>query len=179
MTYGIPPIPPWDALHPLVVHFPLALLFTAPVLVLVAGITHCGRKAFAGSALIIMVIGTIAAYVATSTGDAAADIANPPLRMGDLIHDHEEAADLTRNLFTGLTIAYAILFGVAMAMKDRFKRSWWVIAHVVFLLAYAWPALVLANTGHMGGRIVHEFGVRAQYKAPTPGQIAPRHDADD
>ena len=30
----LPPIPSWDGLHPLVVHFPIALLLAAPVLLL-------------------------------------------------------------------------------------------------------------------------------------------------
>ena len=37
-----PPIPSWDGLHPLIVHFPIALLLVAPLLV-VLGPRPCER----------------------------------------------------------------------------------------------------------------------------------------
>ena len=34
----MPPIPSWDGLHPLIIHFPIALLLVAPLLVLVGAL---------------------------------------------------------------------------------------------------------------------------------------------
>ena len=33
-----PPIPSWDGLHPLIIHFPIVLLLVAPVLVLIGAL---------------------------------------------------------------------------------------------------------------------------------------------
>ena len=34
----MPPIPSWDGLHPLIIHFPIALLLVAPLLVLIGAL---------------------------------------------------------------------------------------------------------------------------------------------
>ncbi len=36
-----------------------------------------------------------------------------------------------------------------------------MVVNVVFLIFYAVGAIVLANVGHEGGRLVHEYGVHA------------------
>ena len=63
-----PPIPSWDGLHPLIIHFPIALLLVAPILVLLGLISPNRGRAFLGAALILMVLGTIASWIAVSTG---------------------------------------------------------------------------------------------------------------
>lgn len=43
-----------------------------------------------------------------------------------------------------------------------------------FLAFYLAGTMVLANTAHQGGRLVHELGVRAAgFSAPQPGQSQP------
>jgi len=51
-----PPIPNWDALHPLIIHFPIALLLIAPIFVVVGAaltpprgdLTDCRDGSFVG-----------------------------------------------------------------------------------------------------------------------------------
>ncbi|MGE3852796.1 MAG: DUF2231 domain-containing protein, partial [Planctomycetota bacterium] len=59
-----PPIPPWNGMHPLVVHFPIALLMLVPLFLLVALAVRRHRIAFALSALMLMAIGTVSVWVA-------------------------------------------------------------------------------------------------------------------
>ena len=55
----LPPIPAWTELHPLVIHFPIALLLVAPLFI-VAGIIVNPQKGrpFLVVALSLMVLGT-------------------------------------------------------------------------------------------------------------------------
>ncbi len=65
---NLPPIPSWDGLHPLIVHFPIALLMVVPVLLVLGMIFRDGRRLFSVAALVLMLMGTAAAYVAVETG---------------------------------------------------------------------------------------------------------------
>src|SRR5688572_4784583 len=71
----LPPIPSWDGLHPIIVHFPIALLLIAPILIVLGTIFYKNGRAFMVSAFVLMLIGTIAAFIATATGEAAGELA--------------------------------------------------------------------------------------------------------
>ncbi|HMM34152.1 MAG TPA: hypothetical protein PKA62_05380, partial [Thermoanaerobaculia bacterium] len=72
----LPPMPSWDGLHPLIVHFPVALLLVAPVLVLLALVVRGHRRGLLLAALALMVLGTAASWVAVSTVEAAGKLAD-------------------------------------------------------------------------------------------------------
>ena len=55
---SLPPIPTWQVLHPLVIHFPIALLFVAPVFLLLAVLLPKNSRWLQLPALILMVLGT-------------------------------------------------------------------------------------------------------------------------
>ena len=56
----LPPIPSWQAIHPLVVHFPIALLLIAPVFILIGIALKPERRfPFLLVALILMALGTL------------------------------------------------------------------------------------------------------------------------
>jgi uncharacterized membrane protein len=162
-----PPIPSWDALHPLIVHFPIALLLVAPILVLLGMFLARYSAGLFIAALVVMAIGTVAIYFAVGTGEAAAEIAERMTRASAILENHEKMAETTRVIFTVLTVIFAaILFG-PMVLKRRLGHRSSLVLNAAFLLLYSAGALVLINVAHQGGRLVHEFGVGAPVTA-TP-----------
>jgi uncharacterized membrane protein len=115
-----------------------------------------------------MVLGTIAAYVAVETGEAAGELADRSPEINPVLMHHQKLAERTRLLFTGLTVAFAALLLLPVALKRELKQPVALALYAIFLLFYAVGALTLANTAHNGGRLVHEFGVRA-LMPPVPG----------
>ena len=164
-----PPIPPWDALHPLIIHFPIALLLVAPVFILAAIIApRTISNGFALSALVLMTLGVIAAFVAVSTGEAAGALVDRSSRaLNEAVERHEELAENARTIFSVLLGIFVLVVIGPMVLGKKAPRPRHVrIAYAVFLLAYAPATLVLANAAHRGGLLVHEFGVHALLPAP-------------
>lgn len=165
----LPPIPPWDGLHPLVVHFPIALLIVAPVLVVLGLIIYRQYIWFATAALVIMAIGTLFAFIAVSTGEAGAELAMRSPEINPVLERHEELAETTQWVFLGLTLLFAAITFIPHLVKRPLKRLPGSVVAVAFLLIYGGGTILLANTAHQGGRLVHEFGVQALVaESPTP-----------
>jgi hypothetical protein len=85
-------------------------------------------------------------------GDAAEDTASAAKSM---VHEHEELAELARNLFIGVTAVLGVACGVVWKFSGRMGRRAGAVVAGVLLVLYAAPALVLANAAHLGGVIVH------------------------
>lgn len=178
----MPPFPPFEGMHPLVVHFPVALLTTAPLFVILALILPKHRPALAAAGLIVMALGTAAAFVAVRTGEAGEDAAEAVPAAQAVLHEHEELAERTRLVFTILTAVFA---GIVLAGR-RLPARGATLVHALFLVAYLAGWTVLANTAHHGGLLVHGYGVRAPVPsaeillAPAPDAPRPsRHDRED
>ncbi|MBI5058872.1 hypothetical protein HZB60_03690 [candidate division KSB1 bacterium] len=157
----LPPPPSWDGLHPLIIHFPIALLITAPLLIIAALVLLRQRHGLMIAAFLLMALGSAAAFIAVSTGEAAGELAERNATVSAAIEQHEELAELTRSLFTVLTVMFAaIVFGPAL-LRKRLAAVSQTIVMLAFLVFYSGGVLLLANTAHQGGRLVHELGVKA------------------
>ena len=157
--FSIPSFPSWDALHPLVVHFPIALLLIAPFFValgLFLPRTKAKHTIFAGFALVVIGIGFL--FLTTENGDAAADQVHKTPAVSSLLHQHEELAETTEIAFgTLLALFAALMFGPRLLNRELTVRNFRT-GLSVFLLAYiGGVVLLLINTAHAGGRLVHEF----------------------
>ncbi len=172
-----PPIPSWDALHPLVVHFPIALLLVAPLFVLIGMLVRPERgRLFLIAALILMACGTVATFVAVASGEAAGKLAERNAAVDAVLEHHEELAETSRAVFAALTLAFAaVLFGPRL-LRRELGRGVALGMLSAFLVAYVAGAVLLANTAHNGGRLVHELGVTAGI---APGQPLPAVAARD
>ncbi len=171
----IPPIPPWEGAHPIVVHFPLALLMAAPVLVVLSLLVPKLRRGIALSALAVMALGAAGASLAVASGEATAEVVEhtPEGKAAEgLLHDHEEAAETAQVLFLLLTAGYGAMVIVPVVRGKEFPRGADLAVHGVFLALYGVSCAFLGSVGHMGGRLVHEKGVRAPMGAPAPGDGA-------
>lgn len=172
---SLPPLPPtnipWDGLHVVSVHFPIALLLAAPFFVLLGLIFVPRWQGFAVSAVLLLILGTAAAFLATATGEAARDVVEKgPDQLSDVMEEHENAGVLTRNIYVGITIAYALFVLLALTVQSIGKALVRVPISIVFLAVMAVGSLYLLHTAHLGGRLVHEFGVKARLAPVEPGQ---------
>jgi len=158
----IPPIPPWDSMHVLIVHFPVALLLLSPVFIVIGAVlTPPKGRPYMMAALITLLLGTASLFVAVSTGQAAAELAERGGTVDAVLKAHEDLAEETEIVFAGLS---AILLG--MLTVPRFlgrdeSRLFSSLLPSAFLALYTVGALFLINTAHAGGRLVHEFGIHA------------------
>lgn len=157
---SFPPLPAWDELHPLVIHFPIALLIVAPLFVLLAVVVRSGRRWLGITALVLMALGTIASFVAVETGEAAAKAHHFTPRVEAIVEQHEELGETVRDLFTGLTVAYAVLLLLPPVLRRFEGQAATIVLHGTFLVAYAVCLLVLVNAADLGGQLVHRYGVR-------------------
>ena len=112
-------------------------------------------------ALALMIAGTLGIFLAASTGEAAGKLAERTPQIDAVLERHEELADATRAVFSGLTVIFAAIMFAPMAFQKLSGRLISTALPLVFLLFYGVGVLLLTNTAHNGGRLVHEFGVRA------------------
>jgi uncharacterized membrane protein len=177
-----PPIPSWDALHPLIIHFPIALLLVTPILVILGIVLPKQARGLFTAALVIMALGTIGTYFAVATGEAAGELAERTPGVAAVLERHEDLAETTRWIFTALTVVFAAMLFVPSIFKRTLNRKIAVLLNIVFLAFYASGAVFLMNVAHQGGRLVHEFGVRAMIgssqSAPATKATKPRDEED-
>lgn len=160
-------IPSWDALHPLIIHFPIALLLIAPIFVLVgAALPPAKGRPYLIAALILLLVGTGSIFVAVETGEAAGKLAERYPGMEPIIQNHESLAERTQAVFGVLSVIFVALIAAPWLLKRADTRLTTTILPLAFLILYSAGALLLINTAHNGGRLVHEFGVRAVGSPP-------------
>src|SRR5690348_791605 len=97
-----------NAYHPLIGHSLIVLLLASPILVFVAfGTSPDKRRMFLGSALAVMIVGTVTTFAAFATGEAAANpvVFTPEFRAA--LEQHRALAQTTRAIFSVLTMGFA------------------------------------------------------------------------
>jgi uncharacterized membrane protein len=172
--FQFPPIPSWDALHPLIIHFPIVLLLVAPLFIIIGAVLQPSKgRPYHLAGLALMLLGTIAVFVAVGTGEAAGELAERTQGVSQVLETHETLAERTRVVFSVLSVIFAVLLFVPRLLKQAEKRLISTTLPLAFLVLYSAGALLLVNTAHNGGRLVHEFGVRAMV-TPGPDGAAPK-----
>ena len=175
----IPPLPSWDSLHPMIIHFPIVLLLLSPLFILASAVMAPRRsKPYMVSGLLILLLGTGTLFIATSTGHAAADLAERGGSFDAVLEMHEELGSETRILFAGLS---AILLGMCFApkvLRREEDRIFTTLLPMAFLALYSVGVLFLVNTAHAGGRLVHEFGVHAMVPSTSEGPLSSTEEAE-
>lgn len=114
-----------------------------------------------------MLLGTAGAYLAMETGEATAEMVD----RTDAINADEAAlrtGQTTCIVFTVLSVLWAVIMLASGPITRRIRAAGTLTLTIVFLAGYGTGMLMLANTGHLGGRLVHELGVRAAWLPPGP-----------
>ena len=81
--------------------------------------------------------------------------------MSAVLDRHQELAETTRDIFGLLTVIFATILFLPRLLKRELTTAVARILALEFLLFYSAGTVVLVNTAHNGGRLVHEFGIRA------------------
>ncbi|MGE3108701.1 MAG: DUF2231 domain-containing protein [Phycisphaerales bacterium] len=183
-----PPIPPWEGLHPIVVHFPIALLMVVPLFVAASLFLDKSRRPIVACTAALLLLGAGSILLATMTGDASEANAKAVPGSEQLLESHEESAELARNVFLGLAGAYVVLVLGPVLLKRDSNRGLRVGISAAYLAAQLVGCVLLARAAHDGGRLVHELGVRAPLGgagtgsaplgSPPANQPAAEDDAD-
>lgn len=159
-------MPPWNHLHPAIIHFPIALLTVAPLLVLVGLLWPAQRRGIHASALILLALGCGGLVLALLSGDAVERYARATPALLAAVRDHELAAQWTTLLFGLLGTAFAVLWFLPVVRKRELSRGLESGLLVAWLLLSAAGVLALARTGHLGGHMVHDLHTHAGPEPP-------------
>jgi uncharacterized membrane protein len=155
-------LPGW---HPLIVHFPLALVMTASPMLIAARLVR--REALAAACAIVgtwnLCLGAAAAIFALASGVAALLDLQVGAAARQAISLHMKWAMLT----TLLLVLLAVWRGAGNAQGSR--PSW---AFILCLLA---ATASLAMTGYRGGENVYRYGVGVE-KIAVRSNVAPHGD---
>ncbi|MCJ8013191.1 hypothetical protein MUG84_15775 [Paenibacillus sp. KQZ6P-2] len=137
-------------LHPLIVHFPIALLFLAAIVQILA---LWRPKMFDWPANALLGLGFISGILAYMTGDAGVEYAKNVFgATGAMIHKHENVAFFTLLVF-GVLIALKVLIRLPW-IKEHFAKGLRWITPLLMIISLAGLVLIYF-TGHYGGQIVY------------------------
>jgi type III secretory pathway component EscT len=95
------------------------------------------------------------------SGHAAGQLVDKVHGLERSIAQHEGLGIATRNLFTLLTVVWALVMLVPVWRKKPLAPPLRIGVQVAFLACYLVATAVLANTAMQGGQLVHDHGVRA------------------
>jgi uncharacterized membrane protein len=162
-----PPIPPWDSLHPVVVHFPIVLLFLSPLFVLIGAILSPSKaRPYMIAALIILALGTASLFVAAESGEAAAALADRNDAVNAVLAAHEDLASRTEVIFSVLSVVLLGIVVLPAFLHCQETRLTTTFMPLSFLVLYCVGILFVINTAHAGARLVHQYGIHAMIPAP-------------
>jgi uncharacterized membrane protein len=159
-------LPPWNHIHPALVHFPIALLTLAPLLVLLGLFWPTQRRGIHASALLLLVLGIGGLFLALESGEAVERYARttPALLAG--VREHELAAQWATLIFGLLGGAFAVMWAYPLVRKRELSRPLETGLLVAWLLLSAAGVLAVVRTGHLGGHLVHDLHTHAGPEPP-------------
>lgn len=153
--------------HPIMVHFPIALSFLLPILILIFAFMIKSQKMSHQMWLVIIglqIATTITGYVALDSGEKEEHTVEKVLEKKYIQH-HEESAEI----FVGSTVLALVLsIGIYFLRKEMQFYLQLGICALTLISCY-----LVYTTGHSGGELVYRYGAASAY-AETTIQAAPQ-----
>ncbi len=144
-------LPEWMSnIHPLIIHFPIALLIIA-VIADLGGLIFKKYDWLRPAAIFLYTFGALGTIAAYFSGKQAADIVNFPPPSYPVISEHADLA-----LYTMLFFGIYTLIRLFLRWKGLDQRS--LVAWGLFFIAAGGLFLIKATADH-GGELVYRFGV--------------------
>ncbi len=138
-------------LHPVLVHFPIALLVISVVFELAAWFTRKSHLSLVGWWLqLIGTVGVIAATLSGVVAEAAVGVAL--LRAADTFALHEQLAFVT-------CIVFAVLLFFRLSSHRALPAGW----PRLYLAALTGGVVLLLLTGWFGGELVFSYGIGVSF----------------
>ena len=177
----LPPAPSYpEGLHPIAVHLPIALLLIAPLFVFLAMVLFKKGRWFSVAALLLLALGTGGAYLAIETGEHDRDaVEDGSDEMFEVLEKHEEVAEAILPVFGILTGVYLAILVLPFIIRPLAHPAVLFLLNLAFLVVLAGALLLVINAGHLGGRLVHEFGVRSAIGEPEVKKEEPKEEPKD
>lgn len=138
-------------LHPMIVHFPIALLIVGFLFDIAGSITK--RESFTQTAFYLIILGALGVIAAFITGDQAGSGITEEGALKQALENHEEAATLTIWI-----VSIAAAFRIALVLLKKFKGVLKMVSLALFLIA----VLAIARTGYYGGELVYKHAAGVQ-----------------
>lgn len=139
-----------ENVHPIFVHFPIALLVSAFAIETLA--LFFKKPAWHRFSLIHLILGTLGAVGAVLTGRQAAVLAKHSFEIHEVMERHESVGYIVLSLAV-------LLLGWRVMTQDRLTgRTRWVAWGLLGLICG-----IMAFGAHLGGRLVYEYGVGGAY----------------
>lgn len=144
-------MPDFTTIHPMLVHFPIALLIVG---FLFETVGFFVKKEFFGTAgFYLLLLGATGVAAAFLTGQYAGDGITEVGSLKSALETHEEAAELTLWL-----AGIAVVARIAVLAFKKYSGVYRAAAYVLFLLA----VLSVGRTGFYGGELVYKHAAGVQ-----------------
>jgi uncharacterized membrane protein len=149
-------------IHPIIVHWPLALAFLMPLLsfVFALGIKKEWIKPKFWLVIIVLQASVVGSgYLAMETGE---DEEEKVEKMIDkkAIHEHEERAEV----FIALSVVGLVLTIVTILLKEK----WRPMLALLSSISLAFASFAAFRTGEAGGALVYQYGAANAYSQIIP-----------
>lgn len=147
-----------ESFHPLIVHFPIALLMASLLIEALALIFW--KEVWHVASLWTLLLGWAGAVAAVLSGRQAMAVAKHSMEIHEIMERHEKAG------YVVLVLATLLVIGRLLKRDRLSSRQRWA----------AWIVLALACAGMaygatLGGEMVYEYGVGGSYGRPSGIEI--------
>lgn len=132
-------------IHPMIVHFPIALLIVGFLFDVTGLITK--KEFFNKAGLYLLVLGSIGVLAAYLSGENAGSGIEEAGALKTALENHEDAAFLA-----AIIVSISFLFRVVIVYLKKYAGALKFVSAFLFLLA----VLAIARTGYYGGELVYK-----------------------